>query len=264
LQWFAFSHRVERGAFAGGPFGWIRPSWKHSLANAGTGNIILGDRRWHFRGGFISANAVVSMNVSEEKSLAGFGEQPCLFLDRDGVICHDIPYNTDLSKVTLRPGIEFLCERAHRLGHWIVVVSNQSGLGRGYFSWTDYRQVHQKLCALLAEKGQWVDMALCAPFYVGTEFTQAKARPHFRKPDVGMFSQAHSELGIDYAASTMVGDSATDLFPAFQLGVPRLYLVESEKQDGELAKIQEFQSTNERFHFQHISDYAEIRLFGEK
>lgn len=195
-----------------------------------------------------------------EKSIAGFGQQRCLFLDRDGVICHDIPYNTELDKVTLRPGIEQLCERAHSLGYWIAVVSNQSGLGRGYFSWNDYRQVHQKICKLLAEKGQWLDLALCAPFYVGTEFAEAKARPHFRKPDIGMFEHARQELGIDYSKSAMVGDSATDLFPAFQCGVPRLYLVDSEKQAGELQKTEEYKTLNPKFHYEVISDYSKIGL----
>src|SRR5207253_9964129 len=105
-----------------------------------------------------------------EKSLEGFGQQSCLFLDRDGVIVDDVPYNTDLAKVTLKPGIIELLEKAHGLGMWITIVSNQSGLGRGYFSWTVYRQIHQKICQLLAFHGEWVDLALCAPYYDGTDF----------------------------------------------------------------------------------------------
>jgi D-glycero-D-manno-heptose 1,7-bisphosphate phosphatase len=162
--------------------------------------------------------------------------------------------------VTLRPGIVELCTRAHELGFWIAVVSNQSGLGRGYFSWTDYRKIHQKICKLLAAEGEWVDLALCAPFYAGTPFKEAQARPHFRKPDVGMFEHAREELGISYAASTMIGDSATDLFPAFQCGVPNLYLVESEKQDGEIAKILEYQKKHPRFEYTLISDYRDVRF----
>jgi D-glycero-D-manno-heptose 1,7-bisphosphate phosphatase len=199
-------------------------------------------------------------NAPNEISIEGFGKQPCLFLDRDGVICHDIPYNTVLDQVTLRPGIEELFRRAHDLGFWITVVSNQSGLGRGYFSWSDYRQVHQKICKLLAEHGQWVDLALCAPYYVGTQFKEAKARPHFRKPDIGMFEHAQQELGVLFSASSMIGDSATDLFPAFQCGIPNLYLVESEKQAGELEKIHEYQKSHPKFKYTFISDYSEVPL----
>lgn len=194
------------------------------------------------------------------RSIEGFGDQPCLFLDRDGVICHDIPYNTVLDKVTLRPGIEELFRRAHARGFWITVVSNQSGLGRGFFSWTDYRQVHQKICKLLAEHGEWIDLALCAPYYVGTEYTEALERPHFRKPEIGMFEHAKRELGIKYSASTMIGDSATDLFPAFQCGVPNLYLVDSDKQAGELEKIREYQKLHPDFKFTQISDYSKVVL----
>lgn len=193
-----------------------------------------------------------------EKYLEGFGQQPCLFLDRDGVIVHDIPYNTDLAKITLRPGIVELIKKAHGLGQWVTVVSNQSGLGRGYFSWTDYRKVHQKICQLLAAEGAWVDLALCAPYYEGTEFKQAQARPHYRKPDVGMFRHAEEELGVSFENSIMIGDSATDLIPAYQCGVRKLYLMSSDKQEGELQKISEFQKTQKDFKYQFIGSFSEI------
>ncbi len=195
-----------------------------------------------------------------ERSLEGFGTQACLFLDRDGVIIHDIPYNTDLSKVTLRPGVIELFKKAHGLGMWIVIVSNQSGLGRGYFSWTAYRQVHQKMCQLLAAQGEWADLALCAPYYDGTEFKQAQARPHYRKPDVGMFKHAEEELGVSFFSSAMVGDSATDLMPAFLSGVRRLYLVTSEKQEHEILKLQEFQKTHSDFKYKLIANFSEILI----
>lgn len=195
-----------------------------------------------------------------EKSLEGFGHQPCLFLDRDGVIVHDVPYNTDPEKVTLKPGIVELLKRAHGLGMWVTIVSNQSGLGRGYFSWTEYRQVHQAICRLLAAQGEWVDLALCAPYYEGTDFKEAKARPHYRKPDVGMFKHAEEELGVAFSKSLMLGDSATDLIPAFLSGVRKLYLVTSEKQQGEIQKLQEFQKTHPSFQYQLINHFTEVTL----
>lgn len=197
---------------------------------------------------------------NSEKSLKGFGEQSCLFLDRDGVIIEDIPYNTDLTKVVLKSGIVELFKRVHGLGMWITVVSNQSGLGRGYFSWTEYRQVHQQICRLLASQGEWVDLALCAPYYQGTEFKQAQARPHYRKPELGMFKHAAEELGIAFPSSLMVGDSATDLFPAFLSGVRKVYLVASEKQEAELRKLQEFQMMYPDFKFQLINQFSEISI----
>ncbi|RYZ71642.1 MAG: HAD-IIIA family hydrolase [Proteobacteria bacterium] len=193
-----------------------------------------------------------------DKNIEGFGDQSCLFLDRDGVIVPDIPYNTDIKRITLKPGIDTLIAKAHALGHWVVIVSNQSGLGRGYFSWTDYRRVHQKICALLADKGQWVDLALCAPYYDGTEFAQAKARPHFRKPALGMFEHAQQELGIAFTNSIMIGDSATDLMPAFQCGIKKIYLVDSDKKTGEVAKLAEYQQANPQFQYKFITEYTEV------
>jgi D-glycero-D-manno-heptose 1,7-bisphosphate phosphatase len=196
--------------------------------------------------------------LKNEKSLDGFGEQVCLFLDRDGVIVDDVPYNTDLAKVILKSGIIELFKKAHAQGLWITVVSNQSGLGRGYFSWTSYRQVHQKICQLLATHGEWIDLALCAPYYDGTDLKQAQARPHYRKPDVGMFKHAEEELGVSFSSSIMVGDSATDLMPAFLSGVRRLYLVTSEKQEGEMQKLQEFRKIHPDFNYQLITHFSEI------
>jgi D-glycero-D-manno-heptose 1,7-bisphosphate phosphatase len=195
-----------------------------------------------------------------ENSLEGFGQQSCLFLDRDGVIIHDIPYNTDLEKVTLKSGIIELFKKAHGLGMWITVVSNQSGLGRGYFSWTAYRQVHQKICQLLAARGEWVDLALCAPYYEGTDFKQAQARPHYRKPDVGMFKHAEEELGVAFSSSVMVGDSATDLMPAYLSGVRKLYLMTSEKQTVEMQKLDEFQKAHPDFKYRLITNFSEISI----
>ncbi|HEY8271513.1 MAG TPA: HAD-IIIA family hydrolase [Pseudobdellovibrionaceae bacterium] len=195
-----------------------------------------------------------------ERSLEGFGQQSCLFLDRDGVIIEDIPYNADLTKVALKPGILQLLRKAHGLGMWITVVSNQSGLGRGYFSWTAYRQIHQKICQLLAAQGEWVDLSLCAPYSEGTDFKQAQARPHYRKPDVGMFKHAEEELGISFSSSVMVGDSATDMMPAFLSGVRKLYLVTSEKQEGEIRKLYEFQKLHPDFKYQVITHFSEVSL----
>jgi D-glycero-D-manno-heptose 1,7-bisphosphate phosphatase len=200
----------------------------------------------------------MTYKTGSEKKLEGFGDQPCLFLDRDGVIIPDIPYNTDLNKIHLKAGIDSLVAKAHSLGYWVVVVSNQSGLGRGIFSWTDYRKVHQKVCSLLAEKGQWFDLALCAPYYEGTDFAQAKARPHFRKPDLGMFCHAQQELGVLFSQSMMIGDSATDLIPAYKCGIRKLFLIESGKKFEELQKLQDFQMAHFDFQFETISEFSEI------
>jgi len=200
----------------------------------------------------------MSSSLKREKSLEGFGDQPCLFLDRDGVIVPDLPYNVDPAKVTLKPGIIEILEKAHTLGHWVVVVSNQSGLGRGLFSWTDYRKIHQKICALLAERGQWLDLALCAPFYEGTELIPADQKPHYRKPDIGMFEHARSELGVSFSNSIMIGDSATDLIPAFKCGIRKTYLMETKKAEGERKALAEFQKINPEFKFQGIVHFSEV------
>ncbi len=68
------------------------------------------------------------------------------------MVVKNVPYNTDPKKVELTPGIELLISAAHAKGYWVAVVTNQSGLGRGWISWGEYQDVHQKMLQLLADK----------------------------------------------------------------------------------------------------------------
>lgn len=182
--------------------------------------------------------------------------QPCLFLDRDDVVVPDVPYNGDPQEVSLKRGAVELMRQAHDKGWWVVLVTNQSGLGRDKITWAQYRAVQLKLQALLAEQGQWFDDIFWAGFHESARELQGKLWASMRKPRPGMFWEAYWRLGIRFSQSVMVGDSATDLIAAQRAGVKKLFLLKSSKSSGELQVLQEYGQKNTEFSFEIIEDLS--------
>jgi len=141
------------------------------------------------------------------------GPRPAVFLDRDGTLIHDRHYLSDPAGVELLPGAGEAVARLNRAGRFVVLVTNQSGIGRGRFSEDDYRAVHARLLALLAEQGARLDADYHCPLAPDAADPEA-----MRKPGPGMFLQAAREHGLDLAASWFVGDRDRDVAPARELG----------------------------------------------
>jgi len=127
-----------------------------------------------------------------------------LFLDRDGTLMVDVGYPRDPDQVVLLPGVGAALRRCRGLGYRLVIVSNQSGVGRGYFSLAEVAAVHDRLLALLAADGATVD----AGYYCPHAPEQGCA---CRKPEPLMLLQAAAQHGCDLARSLMLGDKAADV-----------------------------------------------------
>jgi D-glycero-D-manno-heptose 1,7-bisphosphate phosphatase len=144
--------------------------------------------------------------------------RPAVFVDRDGTLIHDRHYLADPAGVELLPGAAEAVARLNRAGVPVVLVTNQSGIGRGYFTEEDYGAVHGRLVEVLAERGAALDGAYHCP---DVEDGGPEAD---RKPGAGMFLRAARELGLDLGASSFVGDRLRDVAPAARWGA-RAYLV---------------------------------------
>jgi D-glycero-D-manno-heptose 1,7-bisphosphate phosphatase len=166
----------------------------------------------------------------------GRPRRPALFMDRDGVIIVDEGYLQDPSKVRLKAEACAAIERAHARGWCVVVVTNQSGLGRDYFGFEKYDSVTQKMLADLAEKGLWVDHIEVAPTYDKSKKAFGHIQRSMRKPRPGMFYAAAEHLGIDLKRSWMVGDKASDLMAAALAGLEKGFLLTSEVHLNQLEK----------------------------
>jgi D-glycero-D-manno-heptose 1,7-bisphosphate phosphatase len=150
------------------------------------------------------------------------GGHRAVFLDRDGTIVDDPGFLHEPDKVRLLPGAAQALRRLNEAGWLVVIVTNQSGIGRGLYDATAYAAVQRRLGELLAAQGAHVDAAYFCPHH------PAKDGPcDCRKPGVGLFREAAAALGIDFRRSHWVGDRLSDLEPARALsaGAARAILV---------------------------------------
>lgn len=134
-----------------------------------------------------------------------------VFLDRDGTLNVDTGYVKTPEEFTLLPGVGPALARLKGGGARLVVVTNQSGLGRGYFRSKDLEAIHNKLRLLLAEDGVTLDGLYFCPHHPDD-------RCHCRKPSRGMVDRAVAELQVDLSRAYVVGDSVRDIELAKQVG----------------------------------------------
>ena len=143
-----------------------------------------------------------------------------VFLDRDGVINEDTGYIPRPESFVIRPGVIDALAEIQRLGYLLVVITNQSGIGRGYYTADDYQQVTQHMLAELASGG----VTLAGVYYCPHT---ADDGCQCRKPAAGMILQAAREHGIDLSQSWLVGDKSSDIEAACRAGIRQTLRVES-------------------------------------
>jgi D-glycero-D-manno-heptose 1,7-bisphosphate phosphatase len=137
--------------------------------------------------------------------------RPALFLDRDGVIVEDPGYLAQAADMAVIPGAAGIIALANRLGVPVVEVTNQAGIGRGYYGWPEFLEVEAALARELAAAGAVVDAALACPYHREGIAQWAHPAHPGRKPRPGMFLAAARLLNLDLAASWIVGDKMGDL-----------------------------------------------------
>jgi D-glycero-D-manno-heptose 1,7-bisphosphate phosphatase len=134
-----------------------------------------------------------------------------LFLDRDGVIMADTGYPGRAEDVRLLDGAAAAIARCNALGIPVVVVTNQSGIARGYYDWSGFHAVQSALAAALAAAGARLDGVLACAYHAdGKEPLRVTAHP-WRKPKPGMILAAAERMNLDLSRSWIVGDRAEDL-----------------------------------------------------
>jgi len=144
----------------------------------------------------------------------GAGLRPALFLDRDGVIVEDTHYLHRIDDVSLITGAAQTISLANALAIPVVIVTNQSGIGRGIFDWQDFAAVQERILTDLADQGAFVNAVLACPFHAdGTRRYRHPDHP-CRKPNPGMIHLAVRMLPIDLSESWIIGDRTSDLAAA--------------------------------------------------
>ena len=144
--------------------------------------------------------------------------RPAVFIDRDGTLTDEVGYVNHPARLTLLPRSAEAIRRLNAAGVAAVVVTNQAGIARGYFSEDVLDKVHDALHAQLAVAGARLD-GLYACIHHPTEGRPPyRAACECRKPKPGLLRRAADELGLDLQRSVMVGDKASDLAPGRAVG----------------------------------------------
>ena len=131
-------------------------------------------------------------------------KRPALFLDRDDVLIEDKHYLSRPEEVQLCPGASALLEIAFAREWPVVVITNQSGIARGYFDWEAYEKVTDRLLELLGPA------APLAAIYANGQGPDA-APTSWRKPSTAMLQAAAADLQLDLNRTMLVGDRLSDL-----------------------------------------------------
>jgi D-glycero-D-manno-heptose 1,7-bisphosphate phosphatase len=160
----------------------------------------------------------ISESGAREEATGGPGV-PGVFLDRDGTVCEEVGYVNHLSRCRLLPRSAEAIHLLNEAGRRIAIVTNQAGVARGYFKEDMILAVHERVHALLAERGARVDGIYYCPHHPTAGEPPYRCACDCRKPLPGLVLRAARELGIDLARSYMVGDSARDVQAAQAAGV---------------------------------------------
>lgn len=141
-----------------------------------------------------------------------------VFLDRDGTLNEEKAYLSDPAKLILLPNVGPALRKLQDAGFFLFIVTNQSGIGRGYYTLEDMHRVNAALCAKLEAEG-----VRFSKIYFATESPEQPSRG--RKPSPQFLFDARDEFGVDLSRSFMVGDKLIDLECGWNAGVARSVLV---------------------------------------
>jgi D-glycero-D-manno-heptose 1,7-bisphosphate phosphatase len=148
-----------------------------------------------------------------------------VFLDRDGTINEEVGYVNHIERFFLLPRVSQAIRLLNQHGWKAVVVTNQSGVARGYFPESLVRQVHQKMQELLRDEGAHLDRIYYCPHHPDIGVPPYRQKCRCRKPATGMIQEAMKELALDLSQSYMVGDRGVDIEFAHQIGAKAILVL---------------------------------------
>jgi D-glycero-D-manno-heptose 1,7-bisphosphate phosphatase len=162
---------------------------------------------------------------------ADFSRRPGLFLDRDGVIVVDTRYIGRAESVQMIDGAVPAIARCNRLGVPVVVVTNQSGIARGYYDWDGFRAVQRAISEALASAGAHLDAVFACAYHAEGSGSLRIADHFWRKPNPGMILAASKRMNIDPSRSWIVGDKAHDIAAGLAAGLAGGFLLSLDEQE---------------------------------
>lgn len=145
--------------------------------------------------------------------------RPALFLDRDGVINVDRNYVYRVEDFEWIAGAREVIRRFNDMGWWIFIVTNQSGIARGFYTEEQMQALHDWMAAELSSSGAHIDRIYHCPFHEDGTIPRYTKDSFDRKPRPGMLIQAMTDFPVIKERSFLIGDKQTDLDAAKAAGV---------------------------------------------
>jgi D-glycero-D-manno-heptose 1,7-bisphosphate phosphatase len=151
-------------------------------------------------------------------TLSGVGSRPAVFIDRDGTLTEEVGYVNHPTRLRLLPRSAEAIRRLNAAGIPAVVVTNQAGIARGYFTEDILHATTAELHAQLERAGARLDGMYACTHHPTAGELPFRRQCECRKPKPGLLLQAATDLGLDLTKSVMVGDKASDVEVAPQVG----------------------------------------------
>ena len=142
-----------------------------------------------------------------------------LFLDRDGVINHDAGYTSSIDKFHFIEAVFDLCRAAIQSGYLLIVVTNQAGIGRGYYSEHAFFKLTAWMCERFEIEGVPITDVFYCPYHPEHGIGRFRRNSFDRKPNPGMLLRAAKKHRLDLKRSIMIGDKDSDMQAALKAGV---------------------------------------------
>ncbi len=160
---------------------------------------------------------IIELEKYSEKPISN--NRMALFLDRDGVIIRDVGYISKPKDVSLEKGIQSLLKYMWKLNIPVFIVTNQSGISRGYYDWKDFDQVNQRMLSIIGEKSS------IKAIFANSHLDSSKY--NWRKPNPEMILCASKKYNINTIKSILIGDRLSDMIAGCRSGIKTIMHVKT-------------------------------------
>lgn len=138
-------------------------------------------------------------------------KRKAIFIDKDGTIIPDIPYNVNPDLITIYDGVIEGLKLLQQQGFVFIIISNQAGVARGYFKYSELDKVKNKINQIFNSEGIQIENFYFCPHHTEGKIAEYSIKCNCRKPEPGMILKASLELQIDTKQSWMIGDILNDV-----------------------------------------------------